>query len=69
VKSYIVLKYEDLDSQASMLDIPYHELESQMREAHKLDGQCVYFKRYESWYWLIIHNALPVDWVMALVLA
>lgn len=66
---YIVLNYEDLDSQASLTDVSYLDLEQHLQLARSSQGNCVYFRRYSSWHWIIISDKLPVDWVMALVLA
>lgn len=69
VEEYLVLEYSELDRQASQLDIDYFELEKQLQQATSAQGKCVYFRRYTSWHWIIISDKLPIDWVMALVLA
>lgn len=66
---YFVLNYEDLDSQASKLDIPYSILEAQFEQAKVMNGQFVFFRKYELWHWVIVDNRIPIDWFMALVLA
>lgn len=66
---YLVLKYEDLETQSRILDLPYLELERQLDQATSTGGFCVYFRRYTSWQWIIISEKVPVDWLMALVLA